>query len=326
MIKNISIKNFKCIQEQNFSNLPNIVGIWGENGTGKSSLLQAIIWATRLNGGLSGYGLNFHSIENIIYGRDEDNSCIVEIGNDFGHNVSCSIIEKRTRCEGIDFDEVRYFPTWRYISSRGSLLENMFESDLGSRSAESHSFLHWLLHDLNGKIMRGDSDSKETFERLNYWSEKIGFGKLLDSRTSNKEVMGTYYDSKLGLEVPLIDGGFGGNSFLPIILECYSFNNGIILIEEPEISLHPGAQGDIWDFIMEMVEKRNHQIIFTSHSPYLATKMGRSLRDGEIKDKIHIYLTNKTEKGTIFNYISEEEMEERFVKYWEYIFPELKAR
>lgn len=328
MIKNVSIKNFKSIRDQDIKNLPNIVGLWGENGTGKSSLLQAIMWAGIMRGGLNGYGLDFNSQENIIYGRNIGTECNVEIYDDQGSYIQCYIDKGGEIGEnGVFLESIRYFPTWRCISSRWSTIENKVLTHLGNQAENTHNFLHWQLHKLMGNITRKNDEAKETYERLNFWATKVGFGELLDEQVSSKMVMGTYKDPIFDLEVPIVDGGFGGNSFLPILLVCYSLQDGIILIEEPEISLHPGAQGDIWEFMMEMAEKRNHQIIFTSHSPYLATKMARTLNEGNFKDKIRIYFTTKEkEKGTIFKHITEDELTERFRNYWDDIFPEMRGR
>jgi predicted ATPase len=106
---------------------------------------------------------------------------------------------------------------------------------------------------------------------------KIGFGKLLDTQIGDNAIMGTYRDEIMNLEVPIFDGGFGGNSFLPILLEGYSFRDGIMLIEEPEISLHPAAQSEVFDFFIEMEKERHHQIIFTSHSEYFVKMIGTSI-------------------------------------------------
>lgn len=121
-------------------------------------------------------------------------------------------------------------------------------------------------------------------------------------------VMGTYRDEVLGIEVPIFDGGFGGNSFLPILLEGYSFTKGILIIEEPEISLHPAAQAEIWNLFIEWAKERGHQIFFTSHSEYIPKRIARSLRDGEIEQTdVRVLLCEKSpERGTEYQIISNE--------------------
>jgi predicted ATPase len=327
MITNVEIKNFKSIRDQTLENLPPIVGIWGKNGVGKSSFLQAIVWAGRNLGGLNGNGLQFRSAENIVHGQNLNEKCLVLLKGTF-ENVEVWIEKGQVSHRGRAVEKIRYFPPWRYISVRGGGIQNKVERDLGIQAQNTHNYIHWFLHELIGKIARDDEDANTTYKNINHWAEKIGYGKILDSLVEMNYVEGIYRDPIFDIEIPIVDGGFGGNSFLPIILECYKFKEGIILIEEPEISLHPGAQGDIWEFMMEMVEKQNHQIIFTSHSPYLVRKLARTLSEGKFKNEIHVYYTSKTEKkGTEFELIPSEEIINRFSEYWgDDIFPELRER
>ncbi|QDX95396.1 hypothetical protein EEL30_25830 [Brevibacillus laterosporus] len=43
--------------------------------------------------------------------------------------------------------------------------------------------------------------------------------------------------------------------------------NSLILLDEPEVSLHPGAQKRLKIFLMELLLKKKHQIIISTHSP-----------------------------------------------------------
>lgn len=45
--------------------------------------------------------------------------------------------------------------------------------------------------------------------------------------------------------------------------------SSLILLDEPEVSLHPGAQVKLLEFIREEVLKNGHQVIFSTHSPTL---------------------------------------------------------
>lgn len=303
MIKQIRIKNFKSIKEQTLDNLPRIVGIWGKNGEGKSSLLQSIIWTMKNQGELQGNGLNFESYKNIVFGHDIGGMCEVNIIEDNGDSVLCkynggsvagATLEKPEK----SWESVRYFPPWRHISSRYSNIREKVTEDLGNKAYNIHTYIHWFLHQIVADYLRGDTSGKIIYEKIGTWAKKIGLGDILDQSFSYELVMGTYKDEVLGIEVPIVDGGFGGNSFLPIILEGYSFRNGILIIEEPEISLHPAAQAEIWDLFIEWAKERGHQIFFTSHSEYLPKRIARSLRDGKIQEgDVRVLLCKKSREG-----------------------------
>ncbi|MFW6272550.1 MAG: AAA family ATPase, partial [bacterium] len=44
-------------------------------------------------------------------------------------------------------------------------------------------------------------------------------------------------------------------------------NHSFILLDEPEVSLHPGAQRRLKLFLLEQIKRKKHQVVLTSHSP-----------------------------------------------------------
>jgi len=170
---------------------------------------------------------------------------------------------------------------------------------------------------LLGKSHRGDQKAKETLGKLNEWSKKFGLGPLLDRIPSSTIVSGTFYDNDVGMDINLIDGGYGGNSSLPILLQGYHDRDDILLIEEPEISLHPGAQSEMWDLLTELAFERGHQIFFTSHSEYLLRKAARSIKEGKKSNKdITLLYATKDESGTKFRKLNENDAEMIHKSYW----------
>jgi predicted ATPase len=47
----------------------------------------------------------------------------------------------------------------------------------------------------------------------------------------------------------------------------------LVLLDEPEVSLHPGAQERLLAFLSKMVRTRQLQVIFSTHSPHLVTAL-----------------------------------------------------
>ena len=47
----------------------------------------------------------------------------------------------------------------------------------------------------------------------------------------------------------------------------------LILLDEPEVSLHPGAQEKLVEFLKDQCRKNQHQIIFTTHSPSMIASL-----------------------------------------------------
>lgn len=46
-------------------------------------------------------------------------------------------------------------------------------------------------------------------------------------------------------------------------------NNSLILLDEPEMSLHPGAQKRLKQFIFQQIKQKHHQVVISTHSPSL---------------------------------------------------------
>ena len=87
---------------------------------------------------------------------------------------------------------------------------------------------------------------------------------------------------KDGPEVPLTDVGFGVSQILPVLTLCYYAPEGSILIlEQPEAHLHPKAQSELADVLIDVVKNRNIQIILESHSEHLLLRLMRRIAEGE---------------------------------------------
>lgn len=92
-------------------------------------------------------------------------------------------------------------------------------------------------------------------------------------------------------EVTLADVGFGVSQILPVITLCYyAPQNSILLIEQPEIHLHPSVQAGLADVFLDAVKYRKVQIILESHSEYLLRRLQRRIAEEEFEaEKIRLY-------------------------------------
>jgi predicted ATPase len=92
-------------------------------------------------------------------------------------------------------------------------------------------------------------------------------------------------------EVLITDVGFGVSQILPVLVLCYYVPEGsIILLEQPEIHLHPSVQADLADVLVDVVMNRNVQIIVESHSEHLLRRLQRRIAEEEIpSDKVNLY-------------------------------------
>ena len=108
-----------------------------------------------------------------------------------------------------------------------------------------------------------------------------------DSNLYRVHVQKTASSSK----VLITDVGFGVSQVLPVLVLCYYVPEGsTILLEQPELHLHPSVQAGLADVFIDAARKRNVQIIFESHSEHLLQRLQRRVAEEEIaKDLARLY-------------------------------------
>jgi predicted ATPase len=84
-------------------------------------------------------------------------------------------------------------------------------------------------------------------------------------------------------EVLVTDVGFGVSQILPVLVLCYYVPEGsTIILEQPEIHLHPSVQAGLADVFIDAVRTRHVQVIFESHSEYLLKRLQRRIAEEQV--------------------------------------------
>jgi predicted ATPase len=97
----------------------------------------------------------------------------------------------------------------------------------------------------------------------------------------------------------LKDVGFGVSQILPIVTEGIMARPGTtIIVEQPEIHLHPRAQARLADLFIDLAHQDKSFIIET-HSEHMLLRFARRIAEGSLKKKdIAVYEFKLTEDGT----------------------------
>lgn len=100
--------------------------------------------------------------------------------------------------------------------------------------------------------------------------------------------------------VLITDVGFGVSQILPVITLCYYVPEGsTILMEQPEIHLHPSVQAGLADVFINAVKTRKIQIILESHSEYLLKRLQRRIAEEQIASATAaLYFCDMTNVGS----------------------------
>lgn len=99
-------------------------------------------------------------------------------------------------------------------------------------------------------------------------------------------------------EVLITDVGFGVSQILPVITLCYYAPEGsTIILEQPEIHLHPRVQAGLADVFVDVVNQRKVQIILESHSEHLLRRLQVRIAEEKLStDDASLYFCS-TERG-----------------------------
>jgi len=102
--------------------------------------------------------------------------------------------------------------------------------------------------------------------------------------------------------VDLPDVGFGVSQVLPVLVQCfYAPPGSIILMEQPEIHLHPSAQSALADVMIDVISSRengadrNIQLIIETHSEHFLRRLQRRIAEDVVQqEKVSAYFANIT--------------------------------
>jgi AAA15 family ATPase/GTPase len=163
-----------------------------------------------------------------------------------------------------------------------------------------------LKGELSVDVLWVQARRKATREKLlgkvNHWMREFGFAMKVGLRRiggNNYSVM--FQDPNTQLTVNLADVGFGASQVFPIVVEgFYARDRAMLLIEQPEIHLHPRAQAKLGDLLIDVAMSGNGKtLLIETHSEHLLSRVRRRVAEQKIrKEDVAIYYCEPTSHGT----------------------------
>ncbi len=139
-------------------------------------------------------------------------------------------------------------------------------------------------------------------EQVNRWVKEFGIAKEIRLQRLGKsnQYQVLFVDPATGLPINIADVGFGSSQLLPIIVQgFYTSSESILLVEQPEIHLHPRAQATLGDLLMEIVKQGDCQIIVETHSEHLLARIQRHIAEEKFSpQQVAIYYFEPIADGT----------------------------
>jgi predicted ATPase len=313
MISNLKIKNFKSFNDVDI-NLNNFTLLTGMNSAGKSTIIQAILLAVQnvtedgrfpLNGRLVSLG-QFSDVRNFVKNAKEFN---IEVSNDDNYvrfkfteedKVNC-VISKNSNAL-IDYLHQKNHRI-SYISSKriGSqdLYDKNYDSYLNYGVFGEYAIDYFENHKSNqveDYLIKEKSFGKTLEIQVNYWLNYI-----LNCEISTEDITGTdqvrvkYKYSKNRYVRPKHIGS-GLSYIISLLISVLSSKqDDLIIIENPEIHLHPSAQSKVTEFLTFAAEK-GIKLIIETHSDHIFNGVRKSIFNDVIStENLSVYFCKLSE-------------------------------
>lgn len=156
-----------------------------------------------------------------------------------------------------------------YVKKQSKLLDRAFNCEKVSYPNHPENILHDELEVLDM------NNSREKIEAINYILGK----EYVEIRRIYHRIYQSWGNSilvqtKNGLQYSEANAGSGENAIINMVCAIMDAKrDSLILLDEPEVSLHPSAQLKLKVFLLNMVMKKHHQIIISTHSMMLIEDM-----------------------------------------------------
>lgn len=304
-IKNLHIKEFKGLRDISINFEKNdepldLVVLAGSNGSGKTRVLESILkyFQDYLN-----YKQN--NIETGIFYEEKEKNCISNVRDFFYgleyfsyHEVNNPLYEKHIQIKNkLDIlPKIIYVPTEinfqkMDVASTTLVQEYKFINIVNTNlikdipSYIATKMISAMLKNKNEKV--GDVQ-KKVFNEINKIFENLSIDVKVEDISQDGKNMPIFTNSTGDkFDINELSSGEKQLFLRTLAIKMLNPENSIILIDEPELSLHPKWQQRIVDVYRKI--GKNNQIIIATHSPHILGSM----------KKENIMLLDKDDEGKI---------------------------
>lgn len=277
-IAEITVKGVRCHDNTSIKITNPITAFSGLNGTGKSTILQLAAIAYQNPDRRKSYFIkDFMPIGVLDPTPFKDDASVT-----FKYTTPTATLKTRS----LTFHVTTQRKRWKGYDIRPE--KNVFFGNVGFYLIKSEYSDFIFRHAGNLEISRTTSIE----QRVKTWTARI-LGQNYDAIDKNLVTFSTREKDVLsvrrgGIQYSEPHMGYGEVRLQYLIDSIESMpEKSLILIEEPEISLHPAAQHEFGNYLLDLAHYKKHQILITTHSEYILETLPSESR---------IYL-NKNETG-----------------------------
>ena len=212
--------------------------------------------------------------------------------------------------QALDFKQEKLFNSIYYLGPMRSKPDRVYtwgESAPESVGASGENTIAAILSSRHRKIgiikpgAKRASPAKPFEEVIASSLKKMGLIETFEVENISGQLYRVKVRSKGSVDgVDLPDVGFGISQVLPVLVQCfYAPSGSIIIMEQPEIHLHPSAQSALADVMIDVINSRengkdrNIQLIIETHSEHFLRRLQRRIAEDVIpKEKVYAYFAN----------------------------------
>ncbi|MCZ9982277.1 ATP-binding protein [Brachyspira hyodysenteriae] len=186
-----------------------------------------------------------------------------------------------------------------------------------------------IIENRNKSIIDTDYSLFEEFNKIKRISDKIQ--NNINGSIEYDNIKDTMFFKKNNNYIELSNTAVGIKSFaiIDLLLKAGIFNDKhILILDEPEVHLHPKWQIEYAKLMVKMAEELDIQILINSHSPYFIEAIQKySEKSEKIADKTNFYLSEKQDDGyAVIKNVNDdiESIYKNFINFFIVLFPAAK--
>jgi predicted ATPase len=193
-----------------------------------------------------------------------------------------------------ELDKIFYLGPLREFPKRDYLWARSRPTDVGQRGEKA---IDAILAATEAKEMRNIKPKtrlKPFQEMIAYWLREMGLiesFRVVEIAPDSTRWQALVRTRSGASEVLLTDVGFGVSQVLPVVtLLQYVPEGSTVILEQPEIHLHPLAQAGLADVLIQAATHRHVQVILESHSEHLLLRLQRRIAEETVPaDAVKLY-------------------------------------
>lgn len=308
MLKQLIVRRFKSIKEATVA-LSQLNLFVGANSAGKSSAIQALMLA--LDNNMIGADEQLCEMVHLRTSSFNELRCFVLNAKSFeihlddvpfmfrpaDDNMIQTTVQRNSDKEG-EHTNILYLPAMRNADlSHAGINSSPRNNPLGRNGEYVIDYYYNHHKDVLPQSLIVDKTLETLEGQVNCWLNKLT-GYNIQVLLQGSEYQVRFEDPNKKMLSP-IHVGTGISFIVELLIVCLSAKKGdVIIIENPEIHLHPSAQASIIDFLAMIAANSSAQLFIESHSDHLFNGIRRLLHEEKLKlNEVSVYYFTRDENG-----------------------------